>query len=258
MITAFHGCGPIDVGEVHDMEQEIAEIVQSGNHLTPPDLSGYHLGMYIRASSRIVRAKLRKVGSSATEWRVLDELKFQPLSEADAKGMQVADATAGQGSREAQPAELTGEPRPSEPGIVRVGLATWRLRAETVAGYRAAYEPTEAIAMDEPEAGPVGEPVGGAVGGPELPLTGRVDAHESSGPPTKKAIQQEFDRLVGVELKVGTEAILLLRPGEEANTYNVVGNFFADTKNSGHLDHAWKAIKRIVDSGEYKDTSVHY
>ena len=254
---SVYGCGPIDVGKVHEREQEVVEIVAGGDHLTPPDLSGYHLGMYIRASGRIVRAKLRKVAKSAAEWKVLDELKFEPFCEADAPGMRdvalkVADATAGQGPRGGEPAVGAAQPRPLEPGIVHVGLATWRLRAETVAGYRAAHEPMEAIAMD----GPVGRPVGG----PDLATgrTGRRDAHESSGRPTKKEIQREFDRLVNGELKVGTEAILVLRPGEDANTYSLVGHFFADTKNRGHLDHAWKAIKRVLDSGEYKDTSIHY
>jgi hypothetical protein len=247
---SINGCGPIDVGEVHELEQEVAEVVESGDHLTPPDLSGYHLGMYIRASTRIVRAKLRKVGTSAAEWKVLDELEFQPFSEADGRGMQIVDVTTGQGLHGGEPAEGTAEPRPTEPDIVRVGLAAWRLRAETVAGYRAAHEPIGELAMDGPEGGPVT--------GAEASVTGQADVHEFSGRPTEKEIQQACDRLVADELKVGTKAILLLRPAEEANTYNVVGNFFADPERPEHLDHAWKTIKRIVDSGEYKDTSIHY
>ena len=97
----------------------------------------------------------------------------------------------------------------------------------------------------------------GPVGRPELPVTGCADAPESGGRPAAKEIQQAFDRLVADELKPGTEAILLLRPAKEAGTYNVVGNVFADIKNPGHLDDAWKAIKRIVDSGQYKDKSDH-
>jgi hypothetical protein len=243
-----HGSGPIDVGEVGELEQEVVEIVEKGDHLTPPDLSAYHLGMYVRASSRIVRAKLRKVGANEGEWKVLDELEFEPFSEDDAKGMrgarlEVADATAVQGLRGLEPAEGTAELRPSEPGIVRVGLATWRLRAETVAGYRAAHQPETALAMDGPEGGPV---------------TGPEGAPEPGSRPTAKEIQQAFDRLVADELKPDTEAILLLRPAQEAETYDVVGNFFADTERPGHLDRAWKTIKRIVDSGKYKGASIHY
>jgi len=179
---------------------------------------------------------------------VLDELEFEPFSKTDVKGMQgvalaVVDATTGQGPHGAEPPALAGEPRPSEPGIVRVSLATWRLRAETVAGYHTAHEPEGALVMGGPEGGPV---------------TGREVARESGSRPTAHEIQREFDRLVTDELKPGTEALLLLRPAAEANTYTVVGNFLADTESPGHLDRAWKAIKRIVDSGEYKDTSIHY
>lgn len=244
-----HGSGPIDVGDVHEFEREVVEIVERGDHLTPPSLSLYHLGMYAGASSRIVRAKLKNVDKSAAGWEVLDELEVQPLPGMDAKGSpvvapKVVDATTGRGPHGAESA-LTGEPRPSEPGIVRVGLATWRLRAETVAGYRATHQPEAALAMDGP------------VGRPELPVTGCADAPESGGRPAAPGIQQAFDRLVADELKPGTEAILLLRPAKEAGTYNVVGNFFADINNPGRLDHAWKAIKRIANSGEYKDTADH-
>jgi len=247
---SVHGCGPIDVGEVYEFEQEVVEIVERGDHLTPPNLSGYHLGMYIRASSRIVRAKLNKVGASAAEWKVLDELVFEPFSDSRAKRIEgaalaVADPTTGQGPHGAEPPVLTGESRTSEAGIARVGLMTWRLRAETVAGYRVAQQPEAALTMEGP------------VGRPELPVTGPDDAPESGGRPAAKEIQQAFDRLVADELKPGTEAILLLRTAKEPGTYNVVGNFFADINNPGRLDHAWKAIKRIADSGEYKDTADH-
>ncbi len=155
----------------------------------------------------------------------------------------VADATTGQGPYGAEPPALAGEPRPTEADIVRVGLAAWRLRAETVSGYHAAHQPEAALVTGGPEGGPV---------------TGREVAPESGSRPTAQQIQREFDRLVTAELKPGTEAVLLLRPGREAGTYNVVGNFFADVKNPGRLDHAWQTIKKIVDSGEYKDASIHY
>jgi hypothetical protein len=251
---SVYGFGPIDVGNVREHEEEVVEIVKDGDHLTPPDLSGYHLGMYIRASARIVRAKLKKVDKSEAEWSVLDELEFEPFPKADVKGMQgvapaVADATAGQGPHGAEPPALAREPRPTKPRVVRVGLMTWRLRAETVAGNHAAHEPEVAVVMDGPEGGPVT--------GPEVSVAGQVDVHESSGRPTEKEIQQAFDRLVTDELKPGTEAILLLRPGQRAGTYNVVGNFFADPESPGHLERAWNTVKKIVDSGEYKDTADH-
>jgi len=130
------GVGSIDMGEVQGFEHDVVEIVESGMHLTPPDLSSHSLGLYVGASSRIVRAKLRTVGTSAAEGKVLDELRFQPLSEAETKGINLV-ATASRGSQDEKPADLGAEPRPTEPGIVRVGLEAWRLRAETVAGYHA-------------------------------------------------------------------------------------------------------------------------
>jgi hypothetical protein len=220
-----HGYGPIDVGEVGELEQEVVEIVEKGDHLTPPDLSAYHLGMYVRASQRIVRAKLRKVGANEGEWKVLDELEFEPFSEDDAKGMRragltVADATAAQGLRGLEPAEGTAELRPSEPGVVRVGLATWRLRAETVAGYRSYRDAKRAC--------------------------------------TEQEIQKQFDRLVAAELEVGTHAILLLRAPIGADTYSLVGNVLPDPNDPERVEKAWKALSKIIESGEYKDMSVHY
>ncbi len=212
--------GGVDADEMHEFEQEVVEIVERGDHLTPPNLSSYHLGMYIRASSRIVRAKLRKVGTSAAEWEVLDELEFQPLSEAEAKGMNVADAVGTQGSHDGKPVERAAQPRPTEPGVVRVGLGTWRLRAETVARFRAYRDAKRAC--------------------------------------TEEEIQKQFDRLVTAELKPGTEAILLLRAPKGADTYNLVGNFLPDPKDPGRVDKAWKALTKTIASDEYKDTSIIY
>ena len=44
----------------------------------------------------------------------------------------------------------------------------------------------------------------------------------------------------------------MLRAPKGADTYNLVGNLFADPEDRGRLDKAWKALRKTIELGEYK------
>lgn len=100
------------------------------------------------------------------------------------------------------------------PATITVGLDPWRLRAEAIVRYRAAQEPGQA--------------------------------------PTEERIQAEFTRLVGAELTVGQEAILMLRPRENArdkNAFKLVGIVRSDPDKARNVDQLEKTIREMIYKG---------
>lgn len=97
------------------------------------------------------------------------------------------------------------------PTTLSVGLDPWRLRAEAICGYRAVQQP------------------------------GR--------PATEKEIQKEFARLVRTELPPGREAILFIRPQEDAPgkaAWKLVGILRDDPGRPRQIDQLEKRVRQMV------------
>ena len=118
-----------------DYEKRIVEVIKTGAHLTPRLTPG-GLGPYIRASDKVVRARLTKIGDVSTEWRVAGVLQAAPPRVG--------------GSEEQAPRKERVEVHTERtPTVITVRLDTWRLRAESVINYRAAQDPTQASTETE-------------------------------------------------------------------------------------------------------------
>lgn len=105
-------------------EKEIFELVKSGKYLVPGPMP-----LRIRASERVVRAKLTKIGQRSTDWQITRVLHVRPA----APGLAAIAPAEGQGTQ----AQNQGPP-------ATITLDTWRLRAEAIVRYRAAREPGQA------------------------------------------------------------------------------------------------------------------
>jgi len=73
---------------------------------------------------------------------------------------------------------------------------------------------------------------------------------------TDERVQKELDRLVKAELKIGREAILLLRSPKDAkngNGYEVLAIIHADPDNPEQMGRQMESIRRIVESGDQLD-----
>ena len=105
-------------------EKEIFELIKSGKYLVPSPMP-----LRIRASERVVRAKLTKIGRRSTDWQITRVLHVRPA----APGLAANAPAEGQGTR----TQNQGPPD-------TITLDTWRLRAEAIVRYRAAREPGQA------------------------------------------------------------------------------------------------------------------
>jgi hypothetical protein len=110
--------------------------------------------------------------------------------------------------------KLESVPPISAGATIKVGLGPWRLRAESVVRSRAAGQDTGGPAEDE--------------------------------------VKNEFDRLVGNELKLGGEAILFVRVGESEGddvVWKLVGIAREDPATPGRLVDYEKAIRDMLNKG---------
>ena len=72
---------------------------------------------------------------------------------------------------------------------------------------------------------------------------------------TEKQIQEEFNRLVSTDLKIGRDAILFIRPNDdpaEKAPYSPAFVFPADPDNPGYLDQLAKKIRGTIERGEHE------
>jgi hypothetical protein len=118
-----------------EREKEIIEVVKAGTHLTP-QATPQSMAPYVKASERIVRAKLKKIGETTAQWQVTSVLRLAPPS-----GKRSADGASQQ--RRAKPSDE------ATPATITVGLDTWQLRAEAIVNYRAARSRKPPAAEEE-------------------------------------------------------------------------------------------------------------
>jgi hypothetical protein len=74
---------------------------------------------------------------------------------------------------------------------------------------------------------------------------------------TEKQIQEEFNRLVSTDLKIGRDAILFIRPNDdpaEEAPYSPAFVFPADHDNPEYLDQLAKQLRGITERGEQHET----
>jgi len=182
-------------------EKEIVEEIKTGAYLRPDTLTGkleaYELGPYTVRSERVVRARLVKIGETSAQWQVSGVLCVAPPP-----GQEPGRAPAAN-----HPAKVL---QAEKPATISVDLATWRLRAETIARYRAAQQPGTAVKEED--------------------------------------IQVEYARLLKDELPPGREAILFIRPRkkpEDETVYKLIGILYGDADKANRLDQFDKAIREI-------------
>ncbi|MGA2066708.1 MAG: hypothetical protein ABSG86_17155 [Thermoguttaceae bacterium] len=182
-------------------EKEVVEEIKTGAYLRPDTLTGkleaYELGPYTVRSERVVRARLVKIGETSAQWQVSGVLCVAPPP-----GQSPGSAPAGNHPAKALQAE--------KPATICVDLATWRLRAETIARYRAAQQPGTAVKEED--------------------------------------VQVEYTRLLKDELPLGREAILFIRPREkpeDGTAYKLIGILYGDADKANRLDQFDKAIREI-------------
>ena len=116
-------------------EKEIIEVIKAGTYLTPKT-TPESMAPYVKASERVVRGKLRKIGTTTAEWQVTSVLHLAPPS-----GKRSAD-----GALQEEPAKPQDE---ATPATITVGLDTWQLRAEAIVNYRAARSRKQPAAEEE-------------------------------------------------------------------------------------------------------------
>jgi hypothetical protein len=116
--------GPGSREYLNRREKEVFELIKSGKYLAPGPMN-----FRIRASERVARAKLTKIGQRSTDWQITRVLHVRPA----APGGAVDIPAKGQGAG-------TQDQGPSD----TITLDTWWLRAEAIVRYRAAQEPGQA------------------------------------------------------------------------------------------------------------------
>jgi len=104
-----HDCPSSD--PLDEQERRMIEVLEAGSHLSPPG-DPEDLSAYVRSSEFVVRAELTAVDPRTTHWEVRRVLHV---------------------GRDA--GEVAGRVEPST--TIAVGLDPWRLRAESIARYRA-------------------------------------------------------------------------------------------------------------------------
>jgi hypothetical protein len=175
-------------------EKEIVETIRSGSYLSP-DLNPADLGPYLRACESVVRATLTKVGKTSALWKVEAVLHIGSPSRG------------GERDPEQQP----------PPATITVGLDTWRLRAESIANYRAAQQ---------------GEPSA-----------------------TPEEVKREYNRLVASELRTGRQGILFIRSQENAgkkSAFKLIGILQDDPGNGKPIDQTDAKIRQEIKKGDWR------
>jgi hypothetical protein len=112
--------------------------------------------------------------------------------------------------------ETARDPQPP-PATIAVALDTWRLRAESITNYRALQQ-------------------------------GKSSA-------TPQEVKKEYDRLVGSELQVGAEAILLIKFQEDAgeqSTFKLIGILHDDPGNGKPIDQTDAKIRQEIKKGDWR------
>ena len=115
----------------------------------------------------------------------------------------------------------TGE---KEDPRITLSMTPWRLRAEAIVRAQAAQQAYTPPQQTDPKQ-------------------------------TEKQIQEEFNRLVSTDLKIGRDAILFIRPNDdptEKARYWPAFVFPADPDNRGYLDQLAKKVRGIIERGEHE------
>jgi hypothetical protein len=107
-------------------EKEIVGVITTGAYFRP-DVTPGGLGPYIKASERVVRARLVRIGETSAEWQVSGSLYV-----ASPPGQKPGGSPG-----KNHPAEAM---QPEKPATISVDLAAWRLRAETIVRHRASQQ----------------------------------------------------------------------------------------------------------------------
>ena len=105
------------------------------------------------------------------------------------------------------------------PATIAVGLDTWQLRAESIANYRAARQGKSAA--------------------------------------TPQEIKEEYDRLVGSELRTGRQAILFIRSREDAgekSTFKLIGILQDDPAGGKPIDRTDAKIREEIKKDDWRTT----
>ena len=175
-------------------EKEIIDTIRSGSYLSP-DINPADLGAYLRSCESVVRATLTKIGDRSTWWTVEAVLHLG------------SSRMGGRRAPEQQP----------PPPTIAVGSDAWRLRAESIANYRA--------------------------------------ARQEGSSATPQEIEQEYDRLMGSELQTGRQAILFIRSQKEAgekSPFKLIGIFHDDPGNGKPIDQTDAKIREEIEKDDWR------
>jgi hypothetical protein len=185
-------CGAPAAFSLDDYEKSIIEVIRTGTALK---VQAANLDECVRRAEKVVRAELIHIGDTSAEWKIVSVLYVGPQGRASFRDPAIKSV----------PSKV-----PNLPATIRIDLDTWRLRAESLARYRA------------PGASPLQAPT--------------QQAHEL------------LAGLLREDLAVGQQALLFIKSGpntKETGVYKPVGILAAEPGKPQDLKETEMKIRRM-------------